>query len=395
LYEDISNNDFNIVLGGGVTSPNDGEVLTGLFTHTIAWNAYAGATNYTLAYSTVGTGGPWTTIATGVTGTSYVWTVPNVAATTCRIRVSSFNGATWLYQDFSDRDFTIQKVAGNLSSPNGGETLAGLESQTVTWNAYPGATNYTLSYSTTGSGGPWSTIATGITGTSYVWSIPNTGTTAGSLRISSFNGGTWLYQDYTDANFTVVRSGDVLSPNGGETFAGLSSQLITWSAYPGSTSYTLGYSTAGCGGPWTTIATGLTEPSRIWTVPNTATTTGCIRLSVFNGGTWLYQDVSDGTFTIQRSGDVLSPNGGEVFGKGSSQTITWRAYPGATSYTVAYSTNGTSGPWTTIASGVTGTSQSWTVPNVSTTTARIRVSVYNMATWLYQDFSDGNFTIGP
>ncbi|WP_304504099.1 lamin tail domain-containing protein [Corallococcus sp. EGB] len=87
---------------------------------------------------------------------------------------------------------------------------------------------------------------------------------------------------------------------------------------------------------------------------------------------------------------VLSPNGGESWVAGSSQTITWTA-SGISSVKVEYSLNGST--WTTITSstGASSGSVAWTVPSSATTTAWVRVSDASNAT--VTDLSNAAFTI--
>ncbi|RKH46992.1 endonuclease [Corallococcus sp. AB050B] len=87
---------------------------------------------------------------------------------------------------------------------------------------------------------------------------------------------------------------------------------------------------------------------------------------------------------------VLSPNGGESWPAGSSQTITWTA-SGITNVKVEYSLNGST--WTAITSstGASGGGVAWTVPSSASTTAWVRVSDASNAT--VTDLSNAAFTI--
>ncbi|MGE6757984.1 lamin tail domain-containing protein [Corallococcus interemptor] len=87
---------------------------------------------------------------------------------------------------------------------------------------------------------------------------------------------------------------------------------------------------------------------------------------------------------------VLSPNGGESWAAGSSQTITWTA-SGITNVKVEYSLNGST--WTTLTSstGASSGSVAWTVPASASTTAWVRVSDASNAT--VTDLSNAAFTI--
>lgn len=87
---------------------------------------------------------------------------------------------------------------------------------------------------------------------------------------------------------------------------------------------------------------------------------------------------------------VLSPNGGETWSAGSTQTITWTSSGILPNVALAYSTNGGTN-WTTItASTANDGSHVWTAPSVSSSNVLIRVADTdgNPA-----DISNGPFTI--
>lgn len=77
---------------------------------------------------------------------------------------------------------------------------------------------------------------------------------------------------------------------------------------------------------------------------------------------------------------LTSPNGGETLAAGGVHTITWTSTGTIANVKLEYSLNGGSTFTTIIASTPNDGSQSWTVPNVSSTTALVRVS----------DAADGN-----
>ncbi len=99
--------------------------------------------------------------------------------------------------------------------------------------------------------------------------------------------------------------------------------------------------------------------------------------------------------TSAPSVSVTSPNGGETWKAGSSQSITWTATDavGVTSADVAWSGDG-GASWTSLASGIANTgAYAWTVPDSPTSTARVRVRARDAAGNLGADSSATDFTI--
>jgi hypothetical protein len=110
----------------------------------------------------------------------------------------------------------------------------------------------------------------------------------------------------------------------------------------------------------------------------------------------------EGSATVQ-GGDtedpvvtVIAPNGGEVWGYGSTYDITWSADDnvGVTSIDILLSTDGGSSYPHTIATGEADDGvYSWEVDVLPTATARVKVIAYDAAANSGEDVSDGDFEI--
>ena len=110
---------------------------------------------------------------------------------------------------------------------------------------------------------------------------------------------------FDDISVTAVAAPTVTvtAPNGGETLAGNSSTTLTWSNTGSIANVKLEYSLNN-GSTWTTIsASTANDGSEAWTVPNSATTQGLVRVSDASNGS--VNDASDNTFTI-----TVAPSGG-------------------------------------------------------------------------------------
>jgi beta-lactamase superfamily II metal-dependent hydrolase len=93
---------------------------------------------------------------------------------------------------------------------------------------------------------------------------------------------------------------------------------------------------------------------------------------------------------------VVQPNGGDSWGAGSVQDITWTASDdvGVTGVDLSYSADGAGGPFTTIAIGESNDgTYAWTVPNDPSTTVYVRVTARDAGGNSAADLSDGEFAI--
>jgi len=219
-----------------------------------------------------------------------------------------------------------------------------------------------------------------------VWAYNGTGGSAFSNEVLSYT---------VDLN--------VLSPNGGEIIPSGSTRTIEWEAIGDLVSdltYTVEYSTDG-GSTWKPIAEGLTETTHDWTVPKpTKNLRNClVRVrGIDSDGKRRGVDKSDSAFTIEVT-RLTSPDGGEAWEAGSTQTITW-----TTEMTVRdvegvrlfYSKDGGS-TWTLIQpiAGNPGT-HDWTVPapNGNKKSCLVKVILYDSSDkQVGADTSDDPFKI--
>lgn len=186
----------------------------------------------------------------------------------------------------------------------------------------------------------------------------------------------------------------VVTPNGGETWAGASTQNISWTS-SGVTQVDLAYTTNG-GTSWIPITTNypaLSTPYP-WLVPGAGPlgSTQC-RVRVTSSTNNLITDMSNSNFTIPASGiQVLSPNGGELFQVGQMVSIRWSAVS-IVNVDIDYSTNnGTN--WTSIVTSVPASRSffSWIIPS-GITGDQLRIRVKDNSNATVQDVSDATFSI--
>ncbi|MBI5837890.1 MAG: hypothetical protein HZB25_11635, partial [Candidatus Eisenbacteria bacterium] len=124
-----------------ISSPLGGEVWGMASSHNITWTATdnVGVVAVDLAYSTDGGSTYPNVIATGLANSgSYAWTVPSIASTTLRVRVTAADAAANSASaaspgNFTVADQTVPSVA--VTAPVGGETWAMGSSRNITWTA--------------------------------------------------------------------------------------------------------------------------------------------------------------------------------------------------------------------------------------------------------------------
>ena len=396
-------------------SPNGGQSWEIGTQHDIVWSARGGrgAIIIKLEYSTTGAGGSWILISNGnINDGQFTWTIPNTPSTDCYVKATATDSDAppTSANDTSASAFEItaavQPPSFQILSPNGGEVWLAGSSHNVTWTAGggQGALLIMLTVSTTGSTGPWTTIANDEPNDgSFTWTVPSTLSTDCYIQGSSKDTSSppKMGSDSSDNAFTIT---DILpaptisltKPNGGEVWEVGSRQDITWTASGGTGMLTvsLEYSTAGATGPWTSIATGESNDGIYnWTVPNATSKSCYIKATVSdsNSPPQTASDAGNAAFEIKEPTTppppaptitLFSPNGGEVWEAVSQHDITWTASEGTGTLYISlqYSTTGINGTWTPIVNSEPNDGiYAWSLPNVSSENCSILATVTDSA----------------
>jgi hypothetical protein len=399
---DVSNAVFTIRQPKPVlTAPNGGEILDIASTTSIQWQPTSISCNTVRLEYSINNGFTWTVITSGLSNSgSYTWTVPQAPTSQGRIRI--VNECFPAQMDTSDNPFTILTPVQVLYPNVAGDSLKSCQTVTVTFRKNFNNSNTFYFYYTLDNGFNWvyvsaSTFASNTSG-SFSWTVPQVaGTAQTRVKISQSsdpNNGT-LFQDSSDVAFEVkMPTPDiaVVNPNGGQTLNALSTYTITWTNGASvSGLYRLRYRNFATGNN-TTIASNVTGNNYVWTVPNII---GDYKIWVEDQNNTCKFDTSNANFTIIPATPILtSPNGGEFWGAGTSQTITWNTstiYSGAT-VRLDYSLD--SGlTWNVIIASASNTgSYSWTVPNLQSNQTLVRISTVGAQT--LTDVSNAVFTIG-
>ncbi len=376
---------------------------------TLSWSASSGATSYTVKRSTT-SGSGYTTIASGVTGTSFTNTgLSN--GTTYHYVVSASNSAG---ESANSSQASAQPVAPITApaAPTGLSATAGNASVTLSWSASSGATSYTVKRSTT-SGSGYSVVANNLTATSYNDAGLTNGTTYHYVVSASNSAGESANSAQASAQpvapggggsggatVTILASDDrdTQSDNAAGTNTAISASLWNHAYFKFSLADVSSVSSARLrvrlpSGSSAVTFTAHLANSDSWTqsgsVPGYGASIGSATLPSSASGTWLEIDVTSAVRSEAAGDKVISialvtnlgswtglntkesdhaprlvidavsapaaPGNLSASAGNGSVTLSWSASTGATSYTVKRSTTSGSG-YSVVASNLTSTS---------------------------------------
>lgn len=212
---------------------------------TLSWAAANGATSYKVRRSTT-SGGSYSDVATGVTGTTYV----NSGLT---------NGTTYYYvvvgtNSSGDGPSSNQASARPLAAPaapTGVSATPGDHKATVTWTASTDAASYTVKKATS-TGGPYTPVQSGITGTAFDVTNLAKNTPYFFVVTASNVGG----ESNNSSEVSATPYGVPDAPEDLKFFQ----DLMSWAQVPDATSYAVKRSTVS-GGPYTELTHTVTGTS--------------------------------------------------------------------------------------------------------------------------------------
>jgi hypothetical protein len=365
---DVSDSKFKIKGAFNIKIPNGGEAWVVGKDYDIKWDTYGGIPNIRLAYSS-DEGMNWATIVSAIPNVgSYLWKIPDVISSKCKVKVSDVNDSSVF--DISDSDFKIQ---GDLiiTSPNGGEKWVVGSQEVIQWERVGSITKVQLEYSNNG-GKTFLPIAEPLPNSgSYTWDVPDAITTEALVRITDVDDVT--VTDTSDDLFSIRGSLSITSPNGGEAWVVGNVYDITWQS-KGTIPYVkLKYSYDG-GSIWDLIVDSC-ENSGVysWKVPDSVSSKVKVRV-VDNLNEEIF-DVSDDYFRIRCAFILHSPNGGEEYKVGRSYNIRWVNIGTIPDVKLQYSRDDFSTDVQTISAAVPNIGMYlWTIPDAVSDKVKVRVS---------------------
>lgn len=167
-----------------ITAPRGSQSFTVNSDVEVEW-ASARVSALTMQYST-DNGGAWTTVKTGINAAdrSYLWKVPAMNTTQLLLRLVSDEDAT--VADTTLATYSVS-LPLTLTTPTGGERIAGGSKYTIRWIKTAAVGNCDLFYSTN-AGSTWESITTGVTGASFEWDVPSVVTDNAMVRVRQSTG---------------------------------------------------------------------------------------------------------------------------------------------------------------------------------------------------------------
>ncbi len=192
----------------------------------------------------------------------------------------------------------------------------------------------------------------------------------------------------------------LISPYGGETLVGGSTQTIKWRTnITGFTHFSLLFSSDTSMNYSDTIANNIlpSETTYQWTVPYINSKQCRVMVQVVDEDSVRIQDASDKNFII-RTISIVTPNGDEFWQGGSNKMIQWRKYADISFsyYRLLLSSDGGVSFPDTIANNVAPTESTfiWTLPSINSNLCRVKVQMINASdSVISSDESDMDFTI--
>jgi Viral BACON domain len=207
--------------------------------------------------------------------------------------------------------------------------------------------------------------------------------------------GSIIFSDNSTKTITITNPYQPASAKTKISFPKNAPTDITWTSSGGVGNVMIEYSTAGGGGPFTTIAASVpaADGKYTWNVPDITQSNCVIRISELDGdplmlsAPFIIGSGEGGTLT------VVSPNGGENLKQGSTVGIKWTSTEVTAKIRIRYSwNNGTD--WIMIADNlVDDGAWDWKVPSdVSSSSCLVRINAINSSGLPY-DVSNSKFSI--
>ena len=232
--------------------------------------------------------------------------------------------------EFQAEEFIPENVTVELNSPNGGESWQVGSTQEISWTTSHPSENFTILLYQNDS--PQLEIINELSSTnSFSWTIPNSVPTGSNYKIRiSLSGDTTIFSQSQTVFSIMPLSESVIaisSPNGGEMWVLGFQQDILWSSndvngnvkielYKGTELYQIITENTDNDGNYS------------WTIPSSYETADNYLIKISSIENENIFDMSNNNFSLNSSStmtlNLVSPNGGEEWEVGSTNTISWQ-----------------------------------------------------------------------
>ncbi len=380
-----------------VTSPNGGESWLQGSNHYVTWTSTGVIGNVNISLYKGGVRDSVLTLNVPNTGV-YAWAIPatQTLGTDYKVRVTAVADPT--ITDDSDANFSIVAPPPSLTvtSPNGGESYLSGSAQTITWTSTGTVANVNLLLY---KGGVLNTtLVTDIANTgSWVWAINATQPEGVDYRVVVQDVADPTFSDMSDDNFTITTPPALYityPTKPGIVFVQGQTYNITWVSVNVPEHVIIQLYKGGLFN--TTISDSTPNTGSLyWTVPTAQTPGTDYQVFISAEGHADINTISASDFAIVApppSLTVTSPNGGETFDSGSTQTITWTSTGDVGNVSLALYESGALDSVIATNIGNTG-SYAWAIPPTQATGTTYRVLIAEVSDGGIDDTSDENFTI--
>ncbi len=344
-------------------------------------------------------------IASGVVGSTYVWTIPSgITAANSNYKINIWDETETILGQSLNYFSIVNNLPGSyitvLQPTVNGITWIRGSSYLISWiDDVPGPVNIQLYKN----GLHHATLASNVVGSTWVWNIPALTYAVGSdykIRVVASNGGVSDMSDYNFAlaDFPTGGAIEVLQPNvSGIKWLRGSAYLISWlpDFLSGPSNIQLWKNNVFLA----TLASGVEGTTWVWNIPALTYPVGNdYKIRVYTNNNSVYGE-SDFNFELVDSPggtiEVLQPNGGEFLYKGTGYLISWiDDIPEAVNIELhRYNNFDVHQQTYPIASGVVGTTHIWNVSNLLPTDSYYKIRVFSSTMGTVEDLSDNYFTI--
>jgi hypothetical protein len=314
--------------------------------------------------------------------------------------------------DVSD-NFTITKASGGggsslkVSTPNGGESWTTGKTQSIKWSKGTAGANVKIELLKSGKKSLTISKKTKNDG-KHKWKIPSTVKTGSKYKIKITSSTKKTVTDSSDSNFTITKAGGggdsslkVSTPNGGESWTTGKSYDLKWSK--GTAGANVKIELLKSGKKSLTISKKTKNDGKHkWKVPSSVKTGSKYKIKITSSTKKTVSDSSDSNFTITKAGGggggggsslkVSTPNGGESWTTGKTQSIKWSKGTAGANVKIELLKSGKKS--LTISKKTKNDGKhSWKIPATVATASTYKIKITSSTKKTVTDSSDSNFTI--